>query len=105
MRIIFESGITLMLEQKRTLAFYSYLIIHLHIYLNLVFYKRIGFGFQGVMKRYGFKGGPRSHGSTKFHRKRGTMGSGRVSLETIKFKLVNLANFLYIFYLFRIDDL
>jgi large subunit ribosomal protein L3 len=39
--------------------------------------KTIGFGFQGVMKRWGFKGGPRSHGSTKFHRKRGTMGSGR----------------------------
>lgn len=30
------------------------------------------------MKRWGFKGGPRSHGSTKFHRKRGTIGSGRV---------------------------
>lgn len=39
--------------------------------------KTIGFGFQGVMKRFGFKGGPRSHGSTKFHRKRGTIGSGR----------------------------
>ncbi|CAF0762340.1 unnamed protein product [Brachionus calyciflorus] len=37
----------------------------------------IGFGFQGVMKRWGFKGGPRSHGSTKFHRKRGSIGSGR----------------------------
>ena len=30
------------------------------------------------MKRWGFKGGPRSHGATKFHRKRGTIGSGRV---------------------------
>lgn len=30
------------------------------------------------MKQWGFKGGPRSHGSTKFHRKRGTIGSGRV---------------------------
>jgi large subunit ribosomal protein L3 len=29
------------------------------------------------MKRWGFKGGPRSHGSTKFHRKRGSIGSGR----------------------------
>jgi len=41
--------------------------------------KTIGFGFQGVMKRFGFKGGPRSHGATKFHRKRGTVGSGRVN--------------------------
>ncbi len=41
------------------------------------FFNRIGFGFQGTMKRWGFKGGPRSHGSTKFHRKRGTIGSGR----------------------------
>jgi len=39
--------------------------------------KTIGYGFQGVMKRFGFKGGPRSHGATKFHRKRGTVGSGR----------------------------
>lgn len=39
--------------------------------------KTIGYGFQGVMKRWGFKGGPRSHGATKFHRKRGTIGSGR----------------------------
>lgn len=31
------------------------------------------------MKRWGFKGGPRSHGATKFHRKRGTVNSGRVS--------------------------
>ena len=47
--------------------------------LNTFFSSRIGFGFQGVMKRWGFKGGPRSHGSTKFHRKRGTIGSGRVT--------------------------
>lgn len=40
------------------------------------------------MKRWGFKGGPRSHGSTKFHRKRGTMGSGRVSLICHKGKLI-----------------
>ena len=37
----------------------------------------IAFGFQGTMKRWGFKGGPRSHGATKFHRKRGSIGSGR----------------------------
>lgn len=30
------------------------------------------------MKRYGFRGGPSDkYGSTKFHRKRGTVGSGR----------------------------
>ena len=28
-----------------------------------------GKGFQGVMKRWGFKGGPASHGSSKFHRR------------------------------------
>ena len=31
-------------------------------------------GFQGVMKRWGFKGGPATHGSSKFHRRRGAMG-------------------------------
>merc|ERR1711933_598164 len=33
-------------------------------------------GFQGVMKRWGFKGGPATHGSSKFHRRRGAMGGG-----------------------------
>lgn len=33
-----------------------------------------GKGFTGVMKRYGFKGGPASHGSSKFHRKPGSIG-------------------------------
>ena len=39
-----------------------------------------GKGFQGVMKRHGFKGGRASHGVTKNHRKPGTLGSsmGRV---------------------------
>jgi len=32
-----------------------------------------GKGFQGVMKRWGFSGGPKSHGS-KFHRKPGSIG-------------------------------
>lgn len=31
-------------------------------------------GFQGVMKRWSFKGGPATHGSSKFHRRRGAMG-------------------------------
>jgi large subunit ribosomal protein L3 len=33
-----------------------------------------GKGFQGVMKRYGFKGGPGSHGS-RFHRRPGSIGN------------------------------
>jgi len=33
-----------------------------------------GKGFQGVMKRYGFKGGPGSHGS-RFHRQPGSIGN------------------------------
>ncbi|XP_065569155.1 large ribosomal subunit protein uL3m-like [Artemia franciscana] len=34
-------------------------------------------GFQGVVKRFGFKGSPASHGTTKNHRRGGTIGSGR----------------------------
>lgn len=34
-----------------------------------------GKGFQGVIKRHGFAGGPASHGSSKFHRKAGSTGS------------------------------
>lgn len=41
-----------------------------------------GKGFQGVMKRHNFAGGDASHGSTKFHRRPGSIGnltsSGRV---------------------------
>ncbi|MPC12880.1 39S ribosomal protein L3, mitochondrial [Portunus trituberculatus] len=33
-------------------------------------------GFQGVMKRWGFKGMPASHGVTKSHRRGGNIGSG-----------------------------
>jgi large subunit ribosomal protein L3 len=32
-------------------------------------------GFQGVMKRGGFAGGPASHGATKFHRRPGSIGA------------------------------
>jgi len=38
--------------------------------------KTIGKGFQGVMKRYGFKGQPASHGATKTHRRPGASGPG-----------------------------
>ncbi|MCB1118665.1 MAG: 50S ribosomal protein L3 [Chlamydiia bacterium] len=33
-----------------------------------------GRGFQGVMKRHNFAGGPASHGASKFHRKSGSTG-------------------------------
>ncbi|XP_042362550.1 39S ribosomal protein L3, mitochondrial [Plectropomus leopardus] len=38
--------------------------------------KSIGKGFQGVMKRWGFKGQPASHGQTKTHRRPGSLGPG-----------------------------
>ena len=34
-----------------------------------------GKGFQGVMRRHGFQGGPGAHGS-KFHREMGSVGTG-----------------------------
>jgi large subunit ribosomal protein L3 len=39
--------------------------------------KTIGHGFQGVVKRWGFKGGPASHGTTKWHRRPGNIAGGR----------------------------
>ncbi len=44
-----------------------------------------GLGFQGVVKRWGFSGGPSSHGS-KFHRKPGSGGHLRRQGEVIKGK-------------------
>lgn len=44
-----------------------------------------GLGFQGVMRRFGFSGGPKSHGST-FHRAPGSSGSLRRSGEVFKGK-------------------
>jgi len=35
----------------------------------------IGHGFQGVMKRWGFKGGPASHGVSLWHRRPGSISS------------------------------
>ncbi|XP_062980835.1 large ribosomal subunit protein uL3m [Elgaria multicarinata webbii] len=40
--------------------------------------KTIGKGFQGVMKRWGFKGQPASHGQTKTHRRPGAISNTRV---------------------------
>jgi len=34
-----------------------------------------GKGFQGVVKRYGFKGGPASHGAKQWHRRPGSIGA------------------------------
>ena len=44
-----------------------------------------GLGFQGVVKRWGFSGGPKTHGS-KFHRKPGSSGHLRRQGEIIKGK-------------------
>jgi large subunit ribosomal protein L3 len=44
-----------------------------------------GLGFQGVVKRWGFAGGPKAHGS-KFHRRPGSSGHLRRQGEIIKGK-------------------
>jgi large subunit ribosomal protein L3 len=44
-----------------------------------------GRGFQGVVKRYGFRGGPASHGSTRY-RNPGSMGAGTDPSRVIKGK-------------------
>lgn len=44
-----------------------------------------GRGFQGVVKRWGFKGGPSSHGS-RFHRQPGSAGAGTFPGRVIKGK-------------------
>ena len=51
-----------------------------HIHLYLLLSTSIGHGFEGVVKRWGMKGGPASHGTTKWHRRIGSVGAGRVSL-------------------------
>jgi len=44
-----------------------------------------GKGFQGVIKRFGFKGGPKAHGS-KFHREPGSTGQNTFPARTFKNK-------------------
>ncbi|XP_063105064.1 large ribosomal subunit protein uL3m isoform X2 [Cavia porcellus] len=44
--------------------------------------KTIGKGFQGVMKRWGFKGQPASHGQTKTHRRPGAISTGVWRINT-----------------------
>lgn len=41
--------------------------------------KSKGKGFQGVVKRYGFAGGPRTHGQKHAERKVGSIGSGGIA--------------------------
>ncbi|KAL6258096.1 hypothetical protein P5V15_010015 [Pogonomyrmex californicus] len=45
--------------------------------------KTIDRGFQGVMKRWGFKGMPASHGVTKTHRRPGNIGSGGIKARVM----------------------
>jgi len=45
----------------------------------------IGHGFQGVVKRYGFHGGPATHGNTR-HRKPGSIGPGTNPSRVLKGK-------------------
>jgi len=54
---------------------------------DLVFVSGVskGKGFQGVVKRYGFRGGRMSHGS-KFHRSTGSVGAGTDPSEVLKGK-------------------
>lgn len=45
-----------------------------------------GRGFQGVVKRHGFSGGPASHGATRIHRAPGSIGAGTNPSRVIKGK-------------------
>lgn len=67
-----------------------------------------GWGFQGVMKKHNFKGGPASHGSTKFHRRPGSMGGsadpGRVwKGKKMPGKMGNKKRTAYDLLVFRVD--
>ncbi|NQS89248.1 50S ribosomal protein L3 [Patescibacteria group bacterium] len=45
-----------------------------------------GKGFAGVMKRYGFKGGPASHGVSQWHRRPGSIGASASPSRVFKGK-------------------
>lgn len=45
-----------------------------------------GKGFQGVIKRYNFNGGPASHGASLFHRAPGSIGNRKTPGEVFKGK-------------------
>lgn len=51
-------------------------VFSVSVSLNSLIFFRIDRGFQGVMKRWGFKGMPASHGVTKTHRRPGNIGAG-----------------------------
>ncbi len=53
-------------------------------------------GFQGVMKRWGMKGQPASHGQTKTHRKMGATGGGgvRMLMPLFSFCVSQISRFL-----------
>ncbi len=48
--------------------------------------KSKGRGFQGVVKRWGFAGGPDSHGSSLFHRRPGSIGTSTFPGRVLKGK-------------------
>lgn len=51
-----------------------------HLFLTVA---RINRGFQGVIERWGMSGGPAAHGSTKFHRRIGSLAGGGVRFSRI----------------------
>lgn len=73
MRRISELAISLMFEEKRKIIF-NYNSID-SVSLPSLF-SRVDRGFQGVMKRHGYRGQPASHGQTKTHRRPGSIGGG-----------------------------
>ena len=47
-------------------------------------YRRIGKGFQGVMKRFGWRGQSASHGTSLKHRSPGAIGANQVRRFTYR---------------------
>lgn len=54
----------------------SVIRIEMGFYCTCIAVTRIEMGFQGVLTRWGMKGGPASHGVTKAHRRLGSIGGG-----------------------------
>lgn len=54
--------------------------------MDFFLFSRIYRGMQGVMKRWGFKGMPASHGVTKSHRRGGSIGHGIGKSKVIRGK-------------------
>lgn len=70
--------------------YYTMILMHYWSFSSLTC--SIGKGFQGVMKRWGFKGQPASHGQTKTHRRPGASGPGGVrpahTLQSLRVSLL-----------------